>query len=57
MTKKDYVFIAKIIKDNTSTNDDKMLPTINKINLINALCIMFSKDNKRFNKGIFIDAC
>ena len=46
MTKKDYIMIASIIKDN-QLNDD----------VVDGFVIMFKKDNKRFDKERFIKAC
>ena len=34
-----------------------MLPTLNKVNLVSSLCVLFSKDNTRFNCNKFINAC
>ena len=45
MTKKDYIKIASIIKDNKL--DD----------VVDDFVIMFKKDNKRFDKERFIKAC
>jgi len=60
MSKKHYVVIAGIVKDNTRTNvrgDESMLPTLNKVNLINDLATMFKSDNINFDKDRFISAC
>ena len=59
LTRKTYIMIARVIKDNTIINKDKMLPhsTINKITLISDLMNEFSKDNNLFNANKFIDAC
>ena len=46
MTKKDYIKIASIIKDNK----------LNDV-VVDDFVIMFKKDNKRFNKERFIKAC
>lgn len=56
MTKKDYIKIASIIKDN-SVSDDKLIRYIAKDPLIKDFVIMFKKDNKRFDKERFIKAC
>ena len=56
MTKKDYIMIASIIKDN-SVSDDKLIRYIAKDPLIKDFVIMFKKDNKRFDKERFIKAC
>ena len=67
MSRKHYVMIAGIVKDNTIVvkgscefdNCDcvKMLPTLNKVNLINELATMFKSDNINFDKDRFISAC
>jgi len=56
MTRKDYIFIAKIIKDNTSINGDT-ITKVNKGALIVDLCEMFKDDNNLFNSDRFIKAC
>ena len=56
MTRKDYIKIAKIIKDNTNKKLE-MCNTLNKRNVINELCIMFKEDNNNFDKARFVDAC
>jgi hypothetical protein len=50
---------AKVIKDNTIINHDKMLKnsTINRITLISDLMNIFSKDNPQFDGKKFIEAC
>ena len=57
MSRKHYVKVAKIIKDNTLIKGGKMLPTLNKTLLISELCTMFKADNNNFNAVRFIDAC
>ena len=59
LSRKHYIMFAKVIKDNTIIDNDKMLPhaTINKITLISDLMNEFSKDNNLFNANKFIDAC
>ena len=57
MSRKHYVKVAKIIKDNTLIKGGKMLPTLNKTLLISELCTMFKADNNNFNTVRFIDAC
>tara|TARA_R100000805_G_C3606175_1_gene106642 strand:+ start:245 stop:421 length:177 start_codon:yes stop_codon:yes gene_type:complete len=56
MTRKDYIKIASIIKDN-SVSDDKLIRYIAKDPLIKDFVIMFKKDNERFDKERFIKAC
>ena len=57
MTRKDYIKIARIIKDNevgiVNTND----LYLRKDNLINDLVLMFEDDNSLFDRQRFIDAC
>ena len=59
MTRKDYIMIAKVIRNNTILNNDDMLPhnKINKITLISDLMNELHKDNSLFNGRKFIDAC
>ena len=59
LTRKYYRMIARVIKNNTIINNDKMLPTstINKITFISDLMNEFHNDNNLFNGNKFIDAC
>ena len=57
MTRKTYIAVAKIIKDNTLVKGGKMLPTLNKTLLVSELCVMFKADNSLFDRARFIDAC
>ena len=57
MTRKDYIMIAKIIKDSEVKYKGLNKSMINKGNLINALCYELKKDNSAFNKDRFISAC
>ena len=57
MSRKHYRLVAKIIKDNTIINNNMMLPTLNKLNVINDLMLVFKQDNNNFNSSKFIDAC
>ena len=62
MTRKTYIAVAKIIKDNTLVEGlnnglGKMLPTLNKTLLVSELCTMFKADNNNFDAVRFIDAC
>ena len=34
-----------------------MLPTLNKLNVINDLMVVFKQDNNNFNSSKFIEAC
>jgi hypothetical protein len=56
MTRKDYVKIARVIKDNTNKKLE-MCNTLNKRNVINDLCIVLKQDNNNFDKARFVDAC
>ena len=59
LTREYYRMIARVIKNNTIINNDKMLPTstINKITFISDLMNEFHNDNNLFNGNKFIDAC
>ena len=57
MTRKHYIAVAKIVKDNTLVKSGKMLPTLNKTALVSELCTMFKADNSLFDRQRFIDAC
>ena len=57
MSRKHYVAVAKIIKDNTLINSDKMLPTLSKTAVVSELCTLFVRDNNNFDMKRFIDAC
>ena len=50
MTKKDYIKVANLIKQ-------ERINGTRCRTIIDALCNMFEKDNPRFDKKIFIDAC
>ena len=54
MTRKDYILIAKVINDSTL---DLMDTHILKSTLVNELCYELNKDNNRFDKYKFIEAC
>lgn len=54
MTRKDYIKIASIIKDNTMHDTQ---PILNKVTLIHDLCIMFKEDNNLFDRYKFNEAC
>ena len=59
ITRKDYIKIAKAVKDSTSEDyaniGDKNI--VNKQSLIWNLCSVFEKDNPNFDWGRFRDAC
>ena len=56
MTRKDYIKIARIIKDNTIPQVQRK-DTLDKDNLIDDLSIVFKNDNTLFDKQRFIEAC
>ena len=57
LTRKYYKIIADVIKDNTSKNNNKMLPQVSKAGLVTDLCKEFKRDNINFNYTRFIEAC
>ena len=57
MTKKDYIKIASIIKDNKLYTNNSTRRILKHDNLVNDFVVMFKKDNKRFDKERFIKAC
>ena len=57
MTKKHYEAIASIIKDSTNNTSNMLLPTLNKVTLINRLSSMFKDDNNLFDYDKFFNAC
>ena len=52
MTKKDYIKIAKVIKNN-STSTGKLA----RQSFIQELCLMFEEDNPKFDSFRFMNAC
>ena len=54
MTKKDYIALAKLIKDETIPNNPKH---INKDGFLVSLCIYLKSDNPNFNESKFREAC
>ena len=56
LSRKHYVAIASIIKDNT-TQDTYGDEHIHKDDLINDLCVMFARDNSLFSRSRFVNAC
>ena len=56
MTRKDYVKIARIIKDNTIPQVQRK-DTLDKDNLIDDLCVVLKQDNNNFDSVRFIEAC
>ena len=57
LSKKYYIWLARVIKDSTIKDNGKMLPTINKTELVSELCIQLGKDNELFSPVKFINAC
>ena len=57
MTRKHYEAIASIIKDSTNNTSNMLLPTLNKVTLINRLSSMFKDDNNLFDYDKFFEAC
>ena len=57
MTRKHYIKIASIIKDSTNSTSNMLLPTLNKVTLINRLSSMFKDDNHLFDYNKFFEAC
>ena len=60
MSKKDYIFIARMIKYNTCSIEigkPKATRKVYKRALILDLCNVFKDDNKLFDKDRFIKAC
>ena len=55
LSRKHYRVIAKAIKDNTNTIDNRTF--INKASLINDLSYIFACDNNNFDERRFIEAC
>ena len=51
LTRKTYVMIARVIKDNTHGN--RLITS----NFINDISIEFKKDNTLFNRDKFVEAC
>ena len=56
MSRKDYIKLARIIKDSTIINNN-LFESISKKCLINSLCDMLKEDNPNFNRFRFLDAC
>ena len=57
LSRKYYRIIAKIIRDNTLKDSNKMLGEVNKALLISELCTAFKRDNNMFSTSKFVDAC
>ena len=54
MSRKDYIQLARIIKDNTMHDTQ---PIINKVTFIDDLCDVLKQDNINFDRLRFINAC
>ena len=60
MSRKDYIQLARIIKDNSYELDHQLTSGkkwIKKNSFINDLCDVLKQDNRNFNRLRFIDAC
>lgn len=60
MTKKDYIKIAEVIKNNTIKvikNNTIEYKTLDRYAFILEMCDVFEEDNSNFNKEKFFDAC
>ena len=57
MTRKDYIRIAKIVKDNKLYTNNSTRKILKHDSLVNDFVIMLKKDNNNFDKQRFIDAC
>jgi hypothetical protein len=55
MTRKDYVSTAEILDVLVSTVSDEDLPKV--LDAVDAFADMFAKDNERFQRSVFINAC
>ena len=59
MTRKHYIRLARIIKDNSVSDEleGKLIKYIAKDSLILDMCDMLKQDNSLFDKDRFINAC
>ena len=59
MTRKHYIAIARVIKDNTIDEKSKRFNASRfyKYSLIDDLSKVFARDNGLFSKDRFVDAC
>ena len=62
MTKKDYIKLAELIKDNREylndwTKNGIGTPFVPFDRLVNGLCAVLAEDNPRFDKARFLSAC
>tara|TARA_Y100001963_G_scaffold2769_1_gene3714 strand:+ start:566 stop:745 length:180 start_codon:yes stop_codon:yes gene_type:complete len=56
MSRKDYIKLARIIKDN-SVSDNELIRYIAKDSFIDDLCDILKQDNNNFDRLRFINAC
>jgi len=56
MSRKDYIQLARIIKDNTIINNN-LFESISKKGFIDDLCDVLKQNNSKFDRLRFIDAC
>ena len=57
LSRKHYISIAKIIKDNTCEVEDTTWKVLDKDTLVNKLCQVFASDNTLFSRSRFVEAC
>ena len=57
LSRKHYVAIASIIKDNTIYSNNSTRRILKKDSLINDLCQAFARDNNLFDSSRFRNAC
>ena len=57
ISRKHYVAIASIIKDNTIYLNNSTRRILKKDSLINDLCQVFARDNNLFDSSRFRNAC
>ena len=57
MTRKDYIKIARIIKDNKLYTNNSTRKILKHDNLVHDLVLMFEDDNHLFDRQRFINAC
>lgn len=55
MTRKDYVSTAEILDVLVATVSDEDLPKV--LDAVDAFADMFAKDNERFQRNTFLNAC
>jgi hypothetical protein len=55
MTRKDYVATAEILDVLVATATDESMPDI--LDAVDAFAEMFKKDNERFDRTRFLNAC